>query len=78
LRGSLGGKGRGLAFFFTRMLDLGLSDAFPDVEFVVPRSVVIGTDVFEEFVEANELGRFAHEDHSNEEVNQAFLRLSHL
>ena len=72
-RGSLGGKGRGLAFFFTRMLDLGLSDTFPDVEFVVPRSVVIGTDVFEEFVEANELGRFAHEDHSNEEVNQAFL-----
>ena len=72
-RGSLGGKGRGLAFFFTRMLDLGLSGAFPDVEFVVPRSVVIGTDVFEEFVEDNELGVFAHEDHSNEEVNQAFL-----
>ena len=72
-RGSLGGKGRGLAFFFTRMLDLGLSGAFPDVEFVVPRSVVIGTDVFEEFVEDNELGRFAHEDHSNEEVNRAFL-----
>ena len=72
-RGSLGGKGRGLAFFFTRMLDLGLSGAFPDVEFVVPRSVVIGTDVFEEFVEDNELGEFAHEDHSNEKVNQAFL-----
>jgi len=72
-RGSLGGKGRGLAFFFTRMLDLGLSGAFPDVEFVVPRSVVIGTDVFEEFVDDNELGKFAHEDHSNEEVNQAFL-----
>lgn len=72
-RGSLGGKGRGLAFFFTRMLDLGLSDVFPDVEFVVPRSVVIGTDVFEEFVDDNELGKFAHEDHSNEEVNQAFL-----
>ena len=72
-RGSLGGKGRGLAFFFTRMLDLGLSGAFPDVEFVVPRSVVIGTDVFEEFVEDNELGAFAHEDHSNDEVKQAFL-----
>ena len=72
-RGSLGGKGRGLAFFFTRMLDLGLSGVFPDVEFVVPRSVVIGTDVFEEFVADNDLGRFAHEDHSNEEVNKAFL-----
>ena len=72
-RGSLGGKGRGLAFFFTRMPDLGLGDSFPDVEFVVPRSVVIATDVFEEFVEDNDLGRFAHEDHSDEEVNGAFL-----
>ncbi len=72
-RGSLGGKGRGLAFFFTRMLDLGLSGAFPEVEFVVPRSVVIGTDVFEEFVADNDLGRFTHEDHNNEEVNKAFL-----
>ena len=72
-RGSLGGKGRGLAFFFTRMPDLGLGDSFPDVEFVVPRSVVIATDVFEEFVEDNDLGRFAHEDHSDEEVNRAFL-----
>ena len=72
-RGSLGGKGRGLAFFFTRMPDLGLGDSFSDVEFVVPRSVVIATDVFEEFVEDNDLGRFAHEDHSDEEVNRAFL-----
>ena len=72
-RGSLGGKGRGLAFFFTRMPDLGLGGSFPDVEFVVPRSVVIATDVFEEFVEDNDLGRFAHEDHSDEEVNRAFL-----
>jgi len=72
-RGSLGGKGRGLAFFFTRMPDLGLGDSFPDVEFVVPRSVVIATDVFEEFVEDNDLGRFAHEDHNDEEVNRAFL-----
>ena len=55
------------------MLDLGLSGTFSDVEFVVPRSVVIGTDVFEEFVEDNDLGKFAHEDHSNEEVNRAFL-----
>ena len=73
-RGSLGGKGRGLAFLFTRMLDLGLGSEFPDVEFVVPRSVVIGTDVFEEFVEDNGLGRFAHEDHEDEEVNGAFLK----
>ena len=72
-RGSLGGKGRGLAFFFTRMPDLRLGAAFPDVEFIVPRSVVIATDVFEEFVESNELSRYAHEDHSDPEVDEAFL-----
>lgn len=72
-RGSLGGKGRGLAFFYTRMEELGLGGAFPDVEFVVPNSVVIATGVFGGFISRNELSRFAHEDRSDDEVNRAFL-----
>ena len=72
-KGSLGGKGRGLAFFFTRMPDLGLEDEFPDVQFIVPKSIVLSTGVFEEFVEENELARFAHEEHEDSEVNAAFL-----
>ena len=72
-RGSLGGKGRGLAFFYTRMEELGLGGDFPDVEFIVPNSVVIATGVFGDFISRNELTRFAHEDRSDDEVNRAFL-----
>ncbi|MCS5536116.1 MAG: DUF5752 family protein, partial [Candidatus Poseidoniales archaeon] len=71
--GSLGGKGRGLAFFYTRMPDLGLAEAFPDVKITVPKSMVIATDVFESFIERNELLHFAHEDHSDTDIAAAFL-----
>lgn len=72
-RGSLGGKGRGLAFFYTRMLELGLGDAFPDVEFVVPNSVVIATGIFGDFIARNNLSEYAYNDYSDDEVNLAFL-----
>ncbi|MFL2493404.1 MAG: PEP/pyruvate-binding domain-containing protein [Candidatus Thalassarchaeum sp.] len=73
-RGSLGGKGRGLAFFFTRMPDLGLGKSHPEVEFVIPRSIVVATDIFEDFLGDNELARFAYEDHDDETVDSAFLQ----
>ena len=73
-RGSLGGKGRGLAFFFTRMPDLGLSNSYPEVDFVIPRSIVVATGVFEEFIDDNDLARFAYEDHDDNAVNTAFLQ----
>ena len=71
--GSLGGKGRGLAFFYTRMPDLGLAEAFPDVKITVPKSMVIATDVFESFIERNHLEHFVHEGHSDMDVAAAFL-----
>ncbi|MBI87791.1 MAG: histidine kinase, partial [Euryarchaeota archaeon] len=72
-RGSLGGKGRGLAFFYTRMDQLGLGDSYPEIEFVVPNSVVIATGVFGDFIGRNNLSRFAYDDFSDEEINEAFL-----
>ena len=53
--GSIGGKGRGLAFA-TRLVDrFGLEDRFPDVRIYVPPAVILGTDVFNEFLDANGL-----------------------
>jgi len=72
-RGSLGGKGRGLAFLYTRMEELGLGDAFPKVEFAVPTSVVIATGIFGDYISRNDLSKFAYTDYSDEEVNRAFL-----
>ncbi len=72
-RGSLGGKGRGLAFFYTRMDQLGLGDSYPEIEFVVPNSVVIATGVFGDFIGRNNLSKFAYDEFSDQEINEAFL-----
>jgi hypothetical protein len=72
--GTLGGKGRGLAFFYTKMPDLGITELFPDVQIVVPKSLVIATDVFEEFISRNSLEKYATDEFEDEEVKAAFLK----
>jgi pyruvate phosphate dikinase-like enzyme len=56
--GSLGGKGRGLAFASRLLDEVRLGDRFPDLEIVVPPSVVLGTGVFDEFMDDNDLRTF--------------------
>ena len=71
--GSLGGKGRGLAFFFTRMNELGLKDEYPGIEIGVPRTLVLATARFTYFIESNQLTEIVLSDASDEELAQAFL-----
>jgi CheY-like chemotaxis protein len=53
--GSLGGKARGLAFAMRLLAHADLESRFPGVQVCVPTAVVVATDVFESFLEANEL-----------------------
>lgn len=53
--GSLGGKARGLAFMDALLVRHGVDAQFDGVRVYVPRSVVIGTDVFESFLDKNHL-----------------------
>ncbi len=55
--GSLGGKGRGLAFMH-KLLASGELDV-PNAEISVPQTVVLASDVFEEFLDQNDLRRLA-------------------
>lgn len=57
--GSLGGKARGLAFVRRLLAEKGLNRRFPGVRLQVPASVVVGTDVFDQFMEENDLRDFA-------------------
>jgi CheY-like chemotaxis protein len=57
--GSLGGKARGLAFVRRLLAQQGLRDRFEGVEIAVPVSAVLGTDVFERFLDDNDLRYFA-------------------
>lgn len=53
--GSLGGKARGLAFADALLAGANLDAEFPGLQVRVPRSVVIGTDIFDEFLDANRI-----------------------
>jgi len=54
-QGSLGGKGRGLAFFHALMNRYRIADRFAQARIFVPQTAVLATDVFEEFMAANDL-----------------------
>lgn len=73
--GSLGGKGRGLAFIGAMI------KRYPNLEqdnFAVniPKTVVICTDIFDEFMETNELYPIALSDTENDTILKYFLRAS--
>ncbi|RME27875.1 MAG: histidine kinase, partial [Candidatus Zixiibacteriota bacterium] len=57
--GSLGGKARGLAFMAGLLNNFDLRHKFENVEITVPPAVVLGTDIFEEFMDNNDLSDFA-------------------
>ena len=57
--GSLGGKARGLAFVNYLLSEHDVADRFSGVRIAVPPSVVLGTDVFDEFIDRNDLRDFA-------------------
>ena len=57
--GSLGGKARGLAFVRRVISAHGLRSRFPGVRIAIPSTAVIGTDVFDSFLDRNDLRSFA-------------------
>ncbi|UCC25903.1 MAG: hypothetical protein JSU98_02160 [Gemmatimonadales bacterium] len=71
--GSLGGKGRGLAFASRLLDEVRLSDRFPGVKIAVPPAVVLGTSVFHEFLDDNDLRAFALETQDEDEIVRRFL-----
>ena len=73
--GSLGGKARGLAFMSTLLqLNQQLNEKYTPVDIMIPQSLVITTEGFDDFIEANGLGGFATSQSSDDEVTAAFSR----
>ena len=71
--GSLGGKGRGLAFLdniIKRHSDL---NEFEDFPVMIPKTVVLCTDIFDRFMEENDLYPVALSDRDDSEILSAFL-----
>ena len=72
--GSLGGKGRGLAFIDQIIKRHPVCDDFKGVEIKIPRTVVLCTDIFDSFMETNNLYPVALSDKSDDEILSAFLK----
>jgi CheY-like chemotaxis protein len=71
--GSLGGKARGLAFVNRLLLEADIAGRFPDIRIEVPSSVVLGTDIFEQFIERNALADFSLQSDSEARILDRFL-----
>lgn len=73
--GSLGGKGRGLAFIGAMIKRYPKLEQ-ENFEVNIPKTVVICTDIFDEFMETNELYPVALSDVDDDTILKYFLRAS--
>jgi CheY-like chemotaxis protein len=71
--GSIGGKARGLAFINRIIKNYKLFNKFPDVLITIPRTVVLSTDIFDEFMDHNNLYSVALSDLSDDEILNRFI-----
>ncbi len=72
--GSLGGKGRGLAFIDNMVKRHIEFDEFENATVVIPKTVVLCTDIFDEFMDTNGLYQVALSDADDDTILKAFLR----
>ena len=72
--GSLGGKGRGLAFLDNIIKRHPELNQFPNASVQIPKTVVLCTDFFDEFMDENNLWSIALSDAPDEEILKHFLR----
>ena len=71
--GSLGGKARGLAFLNSLVYKYGLSNKYPNVKIAIPRTIVIATDYFDQFILENDLQYVIDSDVTDEEILSEFV-----
>ncbi|MFO7613872.1 MAG: PEP/pyruvate-binding domain-containing protein [Bacteroidales bacterium] len=72
--GSIGGKARGLAFLDMLIKRNRILEKWQGVYITIPRTVVLCTDVFDEFMEDNNLYEIALSDRSDDEILREFIQ----
>ncbi|MCK9218541.1 MAG: pyruvate, phosphate dikinase [Bacteroidales bacterium] len=71
--GSLGGKGRGLAFINTLIYNYDFSQHVPNIRIRTPKTSIIGTDEFEYFLDRNKLRETAVYETDYDQIKRWFL-----
>ena len=73
---SIGGKARGLAFLSTLIKKYPVFKSFEDVIITIPRTVVLGVDIFEAFMDANNLYPVGLSETSDQDILDQFVAAS--
>ena len=71
--GSLGGKGRGLAFLNSLLVAMDFDQKFPEVNILLPNTAIIGTHEFDKFIEINNIVEDELFQKTDIEIDQYFL-----
>jgi CheY-like chemotaxis protein len=71
--GSLGGKARGLAFIRHLLHQRSVTRRFPGIRIAVPPTLVLTTDLFDNFLRENDLLKLAIHSTDDQEIVQRFL-----
>jgi len=72
--GSLGGKGRGLAFLNALLVTMELETHFGDSHILLPGTAIIGTNEYDHFIERNNIAEIDVEGKTDQEINTLFLK----
>ncbi len=72
--GSLGGKGRGLAFINSLIYNYDFSEYLPNINIRAPKTSIMGTEEFEYFLSRNKLFDFAVNTTDYDEIKRTFLK----
>jgi hypothetical protein len=70
--GALGGKGRGLAFIHTLIYNFDISQYVTGINIKAPRTFIIGTDEFENFLDNNKLRSKIYSETDFEKIKRQF------
>ncbi len=71
--GSMGGKGRGVAFIHSLLSRMDLDNLFPEATIRIPRSAIIGTEEFTSFITRHGLRQMLQNDVSDDAIKRRFL-----
>ena len=75
-KGSFGGKARGVAFLAKILSKYVTDDMFPGLRITIPRSIVLSTDVFDSFIDHNDLLKLDISHLSDERIAANFVDAS--
>ncbi|MFH1532724.1 MAG: PEP/pyruvate-binding domain-containing protein, partial [Pseudomonadota bacterium] len=71
--GSLGGKGRGLAFMNSLFTRFAIDGHIPEVSISVPPTAILATGIFDAFMEGDGLSQLALHEHDDRVIADAFM-----